>query len=73
LFLPTVSAALAARAEYEWRWEYGRGDWQVVTETSTVISCDAEYFYLRAESIAWENGEEVFRKEWDKRYLRDHF
>ena len=64
---------LSAQAKYDWRWEYGRDDWQVVTETSTSISCDADYFYLKAKSIAWENGQEVLNKRWDKRYLRDHF
>ncbi len=67
------SDPLSARAEYEWSWEYGRGDWIVTTKTSTVITSDQDYFYLMAESVALESDTEVFRKQWDKRFLRDHF
>lgn len=64
---------LSAKAEYEWLWEYSREDWQTKTRTNTVITSDLKYFYLKAESIAWEGDEEVFRKQWDQKYLRDHF
>jgi hypothetical protein len=64
---------LSAKAEYEWIWEYSREDWQTKTKTNTVITSDLIYFYLKAESIAWEGDVEVFRKQWDQKYLRDHF
>ena len=64
---------LSARAEYEWLWEYSRADWRTTTKTKTLVSCDATYFYLKAESIAFEGSREVFRKSWDKKYPRDHF
>ncbi|MDH3695186.1 MAG: hypothetical protein OER96_11525, partial [Gammaproteobacteria bacterium] len=65
---------LSAKAEYEWEWEYGRStDWNVKTFTRTIMTCDLEYFFFKAESIAWENGKEVFRKNWDKKHPRDFF
>lgn len=64
---------LSAKAEYEWVWEYSREAWQTKTKTNTVITSDLKYFYLKAESIAWEGNVEVFRKQWDQKYLRDHF
>jgi hypothetical protein len=64
---------LSAKAEYEWLWEYSRGEWQTKTRTNTVITSDLKYFYLKAESIAWEAGIEVFRKQWNQKFLRDHF
>lgn len=64
---------LSAKAEYEWVWEYSRKDWHTKTRTNTVITSDLKYFYLKAESIAWQEDVEVFRKQWDKKYLRDHF
>ena len=64
---------LSVKAEHEWVWEYSRQDWQTKTRTNTVITSDLKYFYLQAESIAWEGDIEVFRKKWDKKYLRDHF
>jgi hypothetical protein len=67
------SDPLTARAEYEWDWEYSRGDWLIKTKTKTVVSCDASYFYLKAESTAFEGDRQVFQKIWDKKYPRDHF
>ena len=65
---------LSAKAEYEWVWEYGRGkSWNTKTFTRTEISCDDNHFFMKALCIAWENGEEVFRKTWDESYPRDHF
>lgn len=64
---------LSARAEYEWDWEYSRADWLITTRTRTVVSCDASYFYLEAESIAFEGEQEVFRKKWNHKYPRDYF
>jgi len=67
------SDPLSATAEYEWEWEYSRDEWIVTTKTTTKVSCDREYFYLEASSIAWETGVEVFSKQWRKKYPRDHF
>jgi len=67
------SDPLSAKAEYEWTWEYSRGDWKTTTKSHTTITCDRHYFYLNAESIAWEGDSEVFRKQWDQKFLRDHF
>ncbi len=65
---------LSAKAEYEWEWGYSRGsDWSVRTFTRTIMTCDLDYFFFKAESIAWENSEEIFRKNWDKKYHRDFF
>ena len=63
----------SAKAEHEWVWEYSREDWQAKTKTNTFIIGDLKNFYLKAESIAWEGEVEVFRKQWDKKYLRGHF
>jgi len=65
---------LSAKAEFEWEWEYGRGDdWNVITKTRTVMSCDQGHFFVKAQSIAWENGKEVFKRNWNKKYARDFF
>ncbi len=65
---------LSAKAEYEWEWEYARGpNWSIKTFTRTVVTCDVQHFFLKAKSIAWEKDNEVFRKNWKKKYLRDFF
>jgi hypothetical protein len=67
------SDPLSATAEYEWEWEYGRGDWQTKTHTYTKITSDATNFYLHAVSDAWESGNQIFHKQWDQKFKRDHF
>ena len=65
---------LSARAEYEWEWEYSRDpDWHICTFTRTDMRCDETYFYIKTESIAWEQEREVFRKQSDKKFRRDFF
>jgi len=64
---------LTAIAEYDWEWEFGRGNWQTKTHTYTKITSDADYFYLHAVSTAWEAGNQVFHKQWDQKFKRDHF
>jgi len=67
------SDPLSAIAEYDWEWEYGRADWQTRTHTYTRITCDRTHFYLNAVSTAWESGQRIFRKQWDRKFKRDYF
>tara|TARA_B100000787_G_scaffold71019_1_gene52207 strand:- start:98 stop:523 length:426 start_codon:yes stop_codon:yes gene_type:complete len=67
------SDPLSAKAEYEWVREFSRENWQTKTKTNTTITSDLKYFYLKAESIAQKSGVEIFRQQWDRKYLRDHF
>jgi len=67
------SDPLSAIAEYDWKWEYGRGTWQTKTHTYTKITSDLNHFYLHAVLIAWENNKQVFNKVWDEQFKRDHF
>ncbi len=67
------SDPLSAIAEYDWVWEYGRGVWQTKTHTYTKVTSDADYFYLHAISVALESGNQIFHKQWDKKFKRDHF
>ena len=65
---------LSAKAEYELVWHYSRGEeWVTKTWTRTEITCDQDFFYLKAESVAWEHNRKVFSKSWDQKYPRDHF
>ena len=65
---------LSAKAEYEWQWEYSRGSgWRISTFSRTEVTCNRNQFFLKAESVAWLNGQEHFRKIWDKSYPRDYF
>jgi hypothetical protein len=72
-FSISESDPLSAIAEYDWEWEYGRGEWQTKTQTYTKITSDATYFYLHAVSVAWEGDNQIFHKQWDRKFKRDHF
>ena len=65
---------LSAKAEYEWVWDYSRStDWKTRTFTRSVMTCDEHKFYVHTESVAWEDGQEVFNKTTEKAYARDYF
>ncbi|KPV40149.1 peptidase S15 [Thiohalorhabdus denitrificans] len=44
---------------------FRRGDWAVKTLTRTVLTCDEENFYIRAELDAYEGDTRVFSKNWN--------
>jgi len=67
------SDPLSAIAEYDWEWEYGREGWQTKTHTYTRITCDSTHFFLHAVSTAWEGEQQVFRKQWEQKFERNHF
>ena len=48
-----------------------RGDWAVEVRVRTELTADATHFRLRAWLETDENGETVFRREWDESIERD--
>jgi hypothetical protein len=61
---------LSATAEMHWTQELGRGDWRVRTETVSHLSADKERFHLSARVSAFEGGDQVFEKSWQKSITR---
>jgi len=59
------------RGETLWERALVRGDWSVRTRTRTVLTCDSECFYLRAELDAWEGDQRVYSRNWDSCIRRD--
>ncbi len=55
----------------EWRRSFRRGDWEVRTLTSTLLTADAEAFRIRATLDAYEGDTRVFAQTWDRRIPRD--
>ena len=47
-----------------------RADWHVQTRTRTLLQADTEAFYVCAELDAWEGGERVFSRNWQRRIAR---
>jgi len=62
---------LSARAEAAWTFTVGRGAWQTRSESRTVMTADAEAFYLEARIEAFEGDARIFDKAWKERIPRD--
>jgi hypothetical protein len=54
-----------------YRLEYKRDDWQTVMETESVLTADAEHFYISNQLDAYEGSEHVFSKTWTKKIARN--
>jgi uncharacterized protein len=63
---------MSATAKTFWREYLERGDWKVFTETTTLLSCDKDFFYLNAELKAFESEKVIFEKHWEEKIKR-HF
>ena len=61
----------SVRGETRWTRSLARGTWRVRTETRTVLTSDAEAFYLRAELDAYEGDARVYSRNWSQRIARD--
>ncbi|MGM0594283.1 MAG: CocE/NonD family hydrolase [Pseudomonadota bacterium] len=61
----------SVRGETIWRRGYRRGDWQVSTVTRTVLTSDAENFYIHAELDAYEGENRIYADNWNVTIKRD--
>ena len=57
--------------ETHWKRKFRRGDWEVRTETRTLVTSDEENFRIRADLDAWEGKSRVFSRSWDRVIPRD--
>ena len=57
---------LSARHEARWRYEFRRGDWSVRIDSESVMTTDAERFYLAREVTASEGGTVVVTRRWEE-------
>lgn len=63
---------LNAVAKTQWKQTLERDDWNIHTESSTQLSCDSEYFYIKAELKAFEANELIFEKHWSEKVKRGY-
>ena len=52
------------RGETRTERSFARGDWKVRTTTRTVLTSDAENFYIHAELDGWEGDQRVYSRNW---------
>ncbi|MGR3493766.1 CocE/NonD family hydrolase [Citreimonas sp.] len=50
---------------------FSRGDWSAHATTHTVLTCDAENFYVHATLDAYEGARRIFSRNWDETIPRD--
>ncbi|WP_200416012.1 CocE/NonD family hydrolase [Virgibacillus salexigens] len=63
---------LSATASCEWELKVGRGDWQTKLVTFSEMTSDEANFYLTNTMSAFENGEKIFSKTWNKEIKRNY-
>jgi hypothetical protein len=62
---------LSARGEITWQYRMTRGDWDIRSESRTVLTSSATMFHLRAELDAFEGEQRVFSRNWSFDIPRD--
>ncbi len=56
----------SARGEAVWERELSRGDWRIRTRTSTLLTCDRDFFHIDASLDAFEGESRVYSRNWDE-------
>ncbi|GAB3965742.1 CocE/NonD family hydrolase [Streptomyces sparsus] len=62
----------SVRGESAWTMTFRRGEWDVRTETRTVLRCTPEEFLLDATLDGYEADRRVFSRTWNLTFPRDH-
>ena len=60
------------RGETRWMRRFKRGDWEVRTIATTVLTSDRHSFRIQAQLDAYEGDTRVHSRSWDERIERDH-
>jgi uncharacterized protein len=61
----------SAKGRTHWTQQLRRGDWQIRTETTSQMTCDASTFYLKARIEAYEGDTLVFERDFSKSIARN--
>ena len=61
---------LSTQADIQWNYRAGRDHWAIEVDSDMHLHADAQWFYLEAEQVARQNGEEIHRRQWHKRIAR---
>ncbi len=60
------------RGETRHKRRFKRGDWEVTTETRTILTATEVFFHISASLDAYEGEERVFSRNWNTDISRDH-
>jgi uncharacterized protein len=70
-FSITEGDPLSAKGDIAWRYRMTRGDWDIRTESRTVLTASKDTFHLRAWLDAFEGETRVFTRNWSFDIPRD--
>jgi putative CocE/NonD family hydrolase len=70
-FSITEGDPLSAKGDIAWRYRMTRGDWDIRTESRTVLTASRDTFHLHAQLDAFEGEIRVFTKNWSFDIPRD--
>jgi hypothetical protein len=70
-FSITEGDPLSAKGAIAWRYRMTRGDWDIRTESRTVLTASKDTFHLRAWLDAFEGETRVFTRNWSFNIPRD--
>lgn len=59
------------QADIQWTQTIAREGWSIRTETKTLLRSDVNNFYVTASIEAFEGGDKVYERHWDRRVKRD--
>lgn len=68
----TANDFSSARGETRTVREFKRRDWVARVETRTVLTCNPDKFFVRAELDAYEGDKRIFSENWDRAIKRDN-
>ena len=60
----------SARAEYRADFTFVRDGWNVRTESELIVTCDVNDFFLVGKIAAYEDGSQVFSRDWNLKIPR---
>lgn len=59
------------QADIQWTQTIAREGWSIRTETKTLLRSDVNNFYITASIEAFEGGDKVYERHWDRQVKRD--
>ena len=64
-YMINESDQFSARVEYRAKFSFSGDKWNTSTQSELIMTCDPEHFFRKVCISAFEDGTEVFVKNWD--------
>tara|TARA_B110000263_G_C14985203_1_gene363371 strand:- start:166 stop:585 length:420 start_codon:yes stop_codon:yes gene_type:complete len=61
---------LSAKMIYIADFRFARSDWHVQTKSKLIVTCDEDFFFLKANILGIENNQIIYSRDWDVKVPR---